>query len=157
MSFRDFDKIPRKLLDCPEMETGWPESFRLVGTADLIEYSTQIHSGREWQPYVHRFASGVTVFAPEDRGGVSLNEAYSPIVMGVADGLYLSSDYGHHAYLRDGAELDEADFELAGQLGELMAWDVEGRQLLIANEHGDVEFVLCDGLLELSDDGMISG
>lgn len=164
------DKLPRKLLDCEEFhQIEWPVAFEEVGSAVRIDYSTDIHDG-ELVPYSHEFDTGARVYAPVtasrfgEVSGLELEEAVSPIVMGVADRFYFDTKKGRRSrviFHRSGIGVDEEDASTAGHMAEmdrpLMAWDLEGKQLLVLEDDGSVRFVIRDGLLEVNEDGKILG
>lgn len=178
-----YDPFPSKLLGLPEAEhIAWPETFAELGKALRLDYSTTIHSARQgkkkaaWQPFRHRFATGVSVYAPSrhavaeglragERSGARacvLEEAIRPVVMGVADRLYFIARDGRQVIMaREGIGIDERDadedFIEADLPPSYFCWDVEERQLIVMREDGEVEFVLRGGLMQLDERAMICG
>lgn len=165
------DKLPRKLLDCEEFhEIQWPEAFEEVGQAIRIDYSTDIHDGKI-VPYAHEFDTGARVYAPassrqcREGGGVWLDEAIAPIVMGVADRFCFDAKKdgkrSRVIFHRKGVGVNKREAAEAAGVARmhrpLMAWDLEGQQLLVLEDDGSVRFVIHGGLLDLNEDAKIVG
>lgn len=159
------DELPRKLLDCPMVRTrDWPAAFYRLGPALRLDYSTPLHGG--WEAFYHPFSSGVRVYSrwPERGADAALYDvapAIDPLVLGLADRLYLQDASGKRViYARSDLAADESDARNARVMElppTVVAWDVEGTSLALLDSRGKPTFVLRDGLLALSKDGMVLG
>lgn len=179
-------EIPQKLLDLPTVDTYdvWPveEGFHYLGYALRIDYSTRIHrEDGEWESFFHHFTSGVRVYEPTESGDVFalstrggmieperdqtyyLSPAVDPIVFGIVDRFVFLTPENRTLILAHpdvGLSPEDAveDLYFVASLPNCaLAWDPEGKQLLICSLKGDPMLVLRGGNLGITDSAMIIG
>lgn len=177
--------IPHKLLDLPIANTYdyWPveSGFYYLGYALRLDYSTHIHrEDGEWENFFHDFTSGVRLYEPSDPGDIFqistrdgmleeerdktfyLSPAVDPIVFGIVDRIVFQTPENHvlglaHPEVGMSAQDSEDMYFVAELPNSFLAWDPEGRQLLVTSIKGDPLFVFRGGNLDLTEMGMIIG
>jgi hypothetical protein len=166
------DEIPAKLLDCPEIDVGWPDAFVRLGRVVRVDYATPIHGpdedGDRLRSFAHVFSSGVEMLVPalegdDDRTLLAVDPSIAPIVIGTVDRILVACTVDARerviCYERAHVEDDVGDVvDEVQPIGDaLLAWDPETRRLITATPEGLPIAVICGGFLGLDVSGMITG